>query len=117
MKVLISVAVILAIAVFAYYGSFYVMPSITIVNNSGLSIETSKVRLPNSKLDFGKLENGHSNTIHYSLTQADGEYEYKFILSDESLIDGECGYLTQNEINKRVWITINEKEVVCDERI
>lgn len=117
MKVLFSVFVVIAIAVIAYYASFYVMPSITIVNNSGLTIETSKVRLPNSKLDFGSVETGHSNALYYSLNQADGEYQYEFIMSDDSVLDGECGYLTHSEINKRVLITINENEVVCNERI
>jgi hypothetical protein len=117
MKALISSAVVLTIAISAYYGSFYVMPSITIFNNSGLTIIASKVTLPKSKLDFGALENGQSNTIHYSLTQADGEYVYEFMLSDKSLIDGKCGYLTDNEINKRVSITISENEVVCDVHI
>lgn len=117
MKVLFSAVVVIAIAIVAYFGSFYVMPSITLVNNSGMTIETSKVRLSKSKLDFGSVESGHSNTLYYSLNQVDGEYQYEFILSDDSVLDGKCGYLTHNEINKRVSITINENEVVCSERI
>jgi hypothetical protein len=115
--VLLSAVMLLAILIGVYYGSFYIMPSITIINNSGVTIETGKVRLPRSNLDFGSIENGQKNTLHYSLTQADGEYEYKFIFSDDVSISGSCGYLTQNEINKRVSITVTTNKVVCDLRI
>jgi hypothetical protein len=114
---LLSVIALLAILVGVYYGSFYVMPSITIINNSGVTIESAKVRLPNSNLDFGSVESVQKSTLHYYLSQNDGEYEYKFIFSDDVSIAGACGYLTKNEINKRVSITVTPNEVFCDLRI
>jgi hypothetical protein len=58
--------VVLAVA---HYGSVFVMPSITIVNNSGRITEQMKVTLPSSNLNFGALMNGEHNTLHYTLNK------------------------------------------------
>ena len=90
------------------------MPSITVINNSGAEIESATINLPSSNLDFGPISDGQSNTLHYSLDQADGVYKYQFDFVDELLIEGECGYVTQDEINKRVSLIISSKDVVCN---
>ena len=77
--VLYLVAGKMLILVAAYYGTFYVMPSVAVINNSGTSIESATVNLPSSYLDFGPILHGQTNTIHYSLQQADGIYEYSVV--------------------------------------
>ncbi|MFT6954761.1 MAG: hypothetical protein ACI9DS_002890, partial [Glaciecola sp.] len=112
--VLFSVIGVVATIIAIYYGSFYIMPSVTVINHSGAKINLFEISLPNSNLDFGPIEMGHKNTLHYSLSQADGVYRYRFITHDSVSLNGECGYLTQHEINKRVSITVTPNEVVCD---
>ena len=58
----------------AHYGRAFVMPSITIVNNSARTTEKMEVTLPSSNLNFGALMNGEQNTLHYTLEQKDGTY-------------------------------------------
>ena len=81
-------------------------------------MESARVVLPNSSLDFGSIEASGSNTIHYDLEQADGEYEFKSAFGDKTKLNGSCGYITNSEINKRVVIELRaEAKVVCRERI
>jgi len=110
-KLLVSFFVVLIIA---YYGSAFVMPSVTIKNNSGNEIKQIQVALPSSNLNFGSLIDSKQNTLHYSLKQNDGSYIYKFINESTDMFSGSCGYVTHNEFHKRVVITINKNnEVVC----
>ncbi len=91
------------------------MPSVTIVNKSGAVIEQVEVALPSSNLNFGALMDGEENTLHYSLEQSDGVYNYQFKSKNSVMFRGSCGYVTNNEIHKRVVITLNKNnEVVCD---
>jgi hypothetical protein len=108
------VIAMLTVLVVAYYGSAFVMPSITIVNNSGHTVEQIEIALPSSNLNFGSLMTGEQNTLHYTLRQNDGAYHYKFKHEDSSIFRGTCGYVTKNEIHKRVIITLKKNnEVVC----
>jgi hypothetical protein len=112
LKIIISIIVIIVVV---FYGSAFVMPSITIVNNSGAKIEQVEVVLPSSKLSFGTLLDGEDNTLHYSLKQSDGVYNYQFKSKDSVVFRGSCGYVTNNEINKIVVNTLHKNnEVVCD---
>ena len=102
------------IGIFLYCSSLFILPSVTLVNNSGEFIENAKINLPNSSLDFGSLNSGEKNTLHYSLKQKDGTYKYNFIISPNVLVTGECGYVTSNEINKHAVIFINKNDVKCE---
>lgn len=114
-KILLSVAILLVVI---YYSSFYVLPSITIVNSSGAGIAQAEIDLPGSHLDFGSIASGSSNELHYSLTQPlDGVYRYTIKFTDSVETLGSCGYVTDNEFNKRVVITIkSDKQVSCEQR-
>ena len=102
---LASVAFVIIIAL--YYSTFYVLPSVTVVNNSTTRLSTAQVTLPSSRLDFGAIPAGEANTLHYSLSQpTDGAYQYTFIKSDGEQYINRCGYVTNNEINKRVILTL-----------
>jgi len=92
------------------------LPSITIINNASTAIQHAQVTLPNSGLDFGVVQKGSDNTIYYSLAQLDGTYRYQFKLANGREFSGECGYVTGNELHKRVVITVRENGVICDER-
>ncbi len=116
MKLVLKIAGGVLVSIVAlYYLSFFVTPSITVVNNSGNLIELAKVKLPNSHLDFGSIMKGETNTLHYALTQQGGEYQYTIMLNDNNVISGRCGYVTHSEIHKRVflYVTPNHK-VICE---
>ncbi len=105
--------IVAAIAI-AYYASFYILPSVTVVNKSGVFIDHVEVGLPSSLLNFGGLMSGEKNTIHYSLKQINGMYNYKVTKENSVVITGSCGYITNYEFNKRVIITLlKNKQVVC----
>ena len=115
LELLIKLLFILVVLVALFYSaSRYIFPSIAVVNNSQKTIEQASIALPSSRLDFGTINSSASNTLHYYLSQSDGEYRYKFTLSDSTVIEGRCGYVTHNQIHKRVEISIdNENVVTC----
>lgn len=97
-----------------YQLAFYLMPNITISNQTRLTIESANVTLPSNNLDFGSILAGDENTLYYDIEQTDGVYRYQFKLSDERIIEGSCGYVTHSEVNKRVVILVTaEFEVNC----
>jgi len=112
-KITLLIATLL---VAVYWSSYYLMPSITIVNNSETTITRAEVDLPSSHLDFGSIPISGSNTLHYSLLQEqDGVYRYKLFKSNSKAYQGSCGYVTNNEINKRVEIVIQkDNQVTCN---
>ena len=113
MKLITKIVAGLVLFVFAgYHISYFVLPSVTVVNTSAMKIESAKVKLPNSGLDFGDLEAGSENTLHYALTQTDGDYQYQ-ISFGESVLEGRCGMVRNKEINKRVTLTVSQDAVVC----
>ena len=114
-KIVFSVAILVVVI---YYSSFYVLPSITIVNGSAAEVAQAEIDLPGSHLDFGSIASGSSNALHYSLTQPlDGVYRYTIKFTDSVEITGSCGYVTDNEFNKRVVITIeSDQQVSCEQR-
>jgi hypothetical protein len=115
MKLIVNIViVILAAIAIAYYGSFFILPSVTVVNKSGIFIKQVEVALPSSNLNFGALIDGEKNTLHYSLKQINGLYNYKFTRENSIAFKGSCGYVTSDEFHKRVVITLlKNKQVVC----
>lgn len=114
MKIIFNAIVAtLIILLIGYFGSFLITPSVTINNASSMVLHSSIVTLPNSNLDFGSIEPSGSNTIHYSLTQAKGEYEYQFVLGNNLIIEGKCGQVKNQEISKRVIIVVKQNQVIC----
>lgn len=114
-KIVFSVVTLLVVI---YYSSFYVLPSITIVNDSAAGVALAEIDLPASHLDFGSIAGGSSNALHYSMTQPkDGAYSYTIKFTDSVEITGSCGYVTDNEFNKRVVITIeSNNQARCEQR-
>ena len=102
----------LVIACLGYYGSAFVMPSVTIENQSGVTFKRVEVILPSSKLNFGTMNDGDFNTLHYSFGQNDGVYTYQFENENSAVLSGSCGYVTGYEVHKRVIITINDNNQV-----
>ena len=111
LKVIVSILLVISAI---YYGSAFVMPSVTVVNKSGGFVDHVEVALPSSNLNFGALMESEENTLHYSLEQTDGVYNYQFKSKNSVVISGSCGYVTKNEIHKRALITLSKNyEVVC----
>ncbi|WP_018982640.1 hypothetical protein [Salinimonas chungwhensis] len=115
MKSLVKWPLIIGICVAAiYYAGFFILPSVTVINKTNADIQSIKIILPDSGLDFGSVLRRHQNTIHYSLQQTDGFYKYDITNLDGVVRSGTCGYVTNNEIHKRVLIQITEQDVICD---
>ena len=112
MNLLIKITLaILFFSITSYYLYFYISPSVTVINKSENTITKASVSLPKSNLNFGSIEHKQVNTIYYSLSQSDGIYKYSFKIGSE-VITGTCGYLTNNEINKRFVITVSKSNLV-----
>ncbi|MCW8833877.1 MAG: hypothetical protein OQK03_11190, partial [Colwellia sp.] len=99
-----TIATLLFLVVASYYLYFFINPSVTVINESESVITEAIVSLPKSRLNFGSIEVKQKNTLYYSLSQNDGSYRYTFNINDK-IITGACGYLTNNEFNKRFVIT------------
>ena len=86
------------------------------MNSSAVGIAQAEIDLPASHLDFGSIASGSSNALHYSLTQPkDGLYSYTIKFTDSVEITGSCGYVTDNEFNKRVVITVEtDYQIRCE---
>lgn len=109
-KLTLGLGVILVTLYFSY---FWLLPSVTVINQSQVTLESVKIRLPQSNLDFGALTDGQSNTIYYDLSQQDGSYQIELV-SIEGPIKWHCGHVTQNEVHKRVNIVVNsDMQVSC----
>jgi hypothetical protein len=108
------IKVTLAIVLFvvtSYHLYFYITPSLTVINYTEHLISKAKVSLPSSHLNFGSIKHHQENTLYYSLTQDNGSYNYSFNISEE-VITGSCGYLTNNEFNKRFVITVKQNNQI-----
>ncbi|WP_144209482.1 hypothetical protein [Shewanella donghaensis] len=101
-----------SIILLLYYCYFFISPSLTISNQSSHIIESSYIALPHSRLDFGVITEGATNTIHYDLAQFDGQYLYEISLDSGAVIKGACGYITNFEFNKRVTLTLSENTIL-----
>lgn len=119
-----------ALPVVVYHGYFFMLPSVTVVNNSGERLR-AVVTLPVSNLDFGEIEAGEDNQIYYEVSQPDGDYQYQFTIGDDAGVDagvdaegntgrreqkiqGRCGYVTHSQYHQRVKIIVNQQlEVSC----
>ena len=93
---------------------YWVLPSIEIINNSGVQIKQASAELPKSNLDFGLIENGQHNRVYYSLDQNDGTILYEFSFSNGNVVNGSCMYIYDNMVNDRIVIHVNQDEVVCE---
>jgi len=115
MKLIIKILLLFfSLLVAIYYGYMYILPSVTVVNQSGVAIMSSSIQLPNNYLDFGKINNKQQNTLYYSLSQQDGDYQYVFILENGEKVTGRCGYVTNNQIHLRATMIISQDlKVAC----
>jgi hypothetical protein len=112
MNLLIKITVaILFLVIASYYLYFFINPSVTVINESDNVITKAIISLPESRLNFGSIEHKQESTIYHSLSQNDGSYNYSFKI-DGKKITGACGYLTNNEFNKRFVITVSKSNLV-----
>lgn len=104
----IGILILISTMAFCYFGYFYITPNVTVVNASHQKVPSFIVTIPNSRLDFGGIGPGETNTIYYSIAQADGRYSAMVTTSDGVTLRKTCGAVTKNEIHKRVIITYSE---------
>lgn len=96
----------------AYVSYFRVLPAVAIENQSNSDVQVV-VALPESRLDFGVIVKGQTNTIYYSPEQSEGEYTY-VISVDNTTLKGSCGSVRRNEYGKRFTITVTDSlQVHC----
>lgn len=116
MNLLVKITILLLlVCIGSYYLYFYITPNVTVVNKSENVISNVNVSLLNSNLNFGTIEFERENTIYYSLSQSDGSYSYSFSI-DRKMVSGSCGYIANNEFNKRFVITVSESnQVACNQ--
>lgn len=107
---LIIVIALTATILAGYFGYFFITPNVAVVNASSGDVSSFVVTLPNSRLDFGALKSGETNTIYYSIAQSDGSYSTMVITKDGRKLNKTCGTVTENEIHKRVTITFTETQ-------
>ena len=56
------------------------------------------------------------SSIYYSVSQADGTYNYSVSLSDGKSLSGACGYVTNSQFGKRLRLVVNANdEIECQE--
>ncbi|TPH17326.1 hypothetical protein [Litorilituus lipolyticus] len=113
MKKMTKVFTSFVLLLFVLYQSyFFILPSITLVNNTSDTINVAVVTLPNSRIDFGEIKSSQRNTIYYELEQSDGEYQYHIAIKDK-IFKGKCGYITHSEYHKRIEIVVDINQVSC----
>lgn len=116
MKNLTLMAVIIVLLTCLYRLYFALAPEVRVENLSKQHIEAVEVLLPSSKLRFDSVPTQTEARLYYSLNQADGSYHYRITVQAGNILEGECGYLTANEIGKLMILTLTkEGNVSCTE--
>lgn len=115
-KSIISI-VILLVLLLASLGIYLIgSPEVVIVNQSSQNIDEVSVKLPSSRIVFGSIPPKSESTIYYSWSQAEGVYEYQVSFADGSSQTSQCGYVTHNEMGKRLTLIVHaDLTVTCDE--
>ena len=112
--ILIILFTLIGTAIAGYFGYLYLLPNVTVINNSNVPITSFVIQLPGSRLDFGGIEPGAHNTIYYKLNQTDGSYQISTTLEGEKVLEKNCGYITNNELHKRVTVTLTQSQtLIC----
>lgn len=115
-KLIIGIIVLLASLITGFGICSIGSPEIVFVNDSSQSISEVIVKLPSNRVVFGAVSPKSESTIYYSWTQADGVYEYQVLLPGGLNQSGRCGYVTQQEIGKRLTLIVHtDLTVTCEE--
>lgn len=115
-KLAIIILVIVALAGAGLLAFKLGSPEIVVENASASTIREVVVELPSNRVVFGEIQPGSESTIYYSATQGDGVYAYSIEFAGAPKLVGSCGYVTGNEIGKRLHLVIEtEGRAVCRE--
>lgn len=85
---------------------FWVIPSVTIVNNADRIITSATLKLPNSTLSFDAIQAFAAVEIHHDLPLKDGTIHYLIMLNANEPLKGNCGYLTPSMYGEHWTITV-----------
>ncbi len=115
-KLIIGVVALLALLTASLGIYFMGSPEVVIVNRSSQDVNEVIVKLPSSRIVFGRIPPESESAIFYSWSQAEGMYEYQVSFSGGSSKTAKCGYVTHHEIGKRLTLIIHaDLTVTCDE--
>ncbi|GGF81285.1 hypothetical protein [Alteromonas lipolytica] len=112
LKVILFAGAAIATLLWAYQIS---SPRISLSNSSDHKLIEATISLAKEQLKFGELQNGEDKELSYSLLPGEGEYTYRFELSDHSVLSGKCGHFTNFEISKRVIFLVSDKQVIAQD--
>ncbi len=84
---------------------------LTVVNRSGLTLETLDVVLPWQTLRFGRLQPGVSRTKPFTIRH-DAHFEVRGRLADGQRVWAAEGYLTNGQYGEPVCVAIDRQGVV-----
>jgi hypothetical protein len=115
-KLIIGIAIILALFTTGFGVYFMGSPEVVIMNHSSQYISEVIVKLPSNRIVFGAIAPKADSTIFYSWSQADGVYEYQISFANGVTQDGKCGYVTHHQIGKRLLLRVKaDLNVICNE--
>ena len=115
-KTVLFVLVLIGVSFAGIVAYRIISPEIVIVNISPHTIREAVIHLPSNRISFGEIAPGSENSIYYSVSQADGTYNYSLTFSNGNSISGSCGYVTNSEFGKRLQFIVNvSEEVECQE--
>jgi hypothetical protein len=85
--------------------------ALTVVNRSGLTLETLDVVLPWQTLRFGRMGDGASRRVSFTIRH-DAHIEVRGRLADGQPVRAAEGYLTNGQYGERVCVVIGRQGVV-----
>ena len=98
-----------------YWAYLISAPSISLLNSSDTKIIHASIELANEELMFGMLSDGEDKELSYSLLSGNGEYTYRFTLSNNQVLSGKCGYFKNFEVSKRVIFLVSGNQVISQD--
>jgi hypothetical protein len=115
-KIALFVLILVGLSFVAIAGYRMVSPEIAVANESSSAIDEAVIQLPSNRVVFGEILPGSESSIYYSVSQADGTYNYSVSLSDGNRLSGTCGYVTNSQYGKRLRLVVNSnEEIECQE--
>jgi len=102
----------LIVAFVLYVFGQMLLPTIAILNGSGVRVLDARITVSDTDLKFWTLGKGEDKQLSYSLFQKEGKYRYYFVLKNNITLSGECGYVKNLELLKSVIFLISDDKVV-----
>ena len=109
-KTSLAALVIGAVLAAVLIGYRLTAPEIVVENTGRAPVLEVTVKLPSSRVVFGPILAGDTQTIYHSASQADGVYEHAVSFIEGPSLIGRCGNVTDSEHGKRLHLVIRGPE-------